>query len=259
MHILRALIQEHIRSDPKTAGEGYFEDLSRALLDAFSLHGDEPMPEVMRDISRKFLNHIRFLGAGSYRIAFSIGDNRVIKISLDSVGDSIPGESGHQMNRDDFELGNNDELEGIFPKVFAHAPDFEWIIQEKVRPAVRSGEYIRFFKSPLLPNPETLDDIEKDSYASIISAAFQMKSVYFEDDKRLGSIGIFGPAWQQKNGDKTLGELREDLYERSRAFRGLLNAANLYKIDMDEFRPYNIGVANDGRFVMLDSSIFPDR
>ena len=264
MHVIRFLIRENLRSEREEVERQYFgrsnrsmDNLAKTLLKAFSVHGEEPDSDVMQKIQSRWGKNIQFLGAGAYRIVFSIGNDLVLKISLDGVGDEGLLHSGHQMNQDDFTLGTDQEINHVFPRAYIHGPQFRWIVLERVKPLETESQFIPFFPSSLLPDPSSLDSAGKDAYAGLVGGALKFKSHYFEDDKRLGSFPGFRREWG--SGDKTLGELRADLVDSSETFAGLANALNKYKIDPDEIRHDNLGIGDDGRLVLLDSSIFPER
>ena len=264
MNILRSLIREAIVLEDKDVESSYFGvkesklgQLADDLIAAFTELGEEPIEETMREIHKKWGPNIKFMGSGSYRFVFSISKDFVIKISLGDIGDTGLEESGHDMNRFDFELGNNVELEGIMPRAYEHAPDFEWVVLERVQPIESESRYLSFFRSRFLPNPNMLDEEGKEIYRKFIYAALQLRSPFFENDKLLRSIGNFGPNWE--HGEVTLGDLRDDFLDKSTPFIGLWHAINSYMIDTNEIRTDNLGIGDDGRLVLLDSSIFPDR
>jgi len=264
MQLLRDLIRESLRSERDAAEREYFgrsrqsmDNLARTLLQAFSVYGDEPDSDVMQDIRRKWGENIQFIGAGAFRVVFSIGNDLILKISLGDFGDGGLEISGHQMNRDDFTLGTDREINHVFPRAYMHGPRFRWVVLERVKPLETESQIIPFFPSSLLPDPNSLDSAGKDVYARMITGALNFKSHHFGDGKPLGSFPGFRPSWGSS--DATLGELRADLMVSSPAFEGLANALNRYNIDPNEIRPDNLGIGDDGRLVLLDSSIFPGR
>jgi hypothetical protein len=264
MNILRALIREAIELNDEDVESSYFGvkesklgQLADDLIAAFTEFGSEPSDETMREIHKRWGPNIKFIGSGSYRFVFSISKDFVIKISLDGIGDTGLEDSGHEMNRLDFEIGNNAELKNIMPRAYEHAPDFKWVVLERVQPIESESRYLSFFRSRFLPNPHTLDEEGKEIYRGFIYAALQLRSPFFENNKLLRSIGNFGPKWE--HGDVTLGELRKDFKDKSTAFFGLQEAIKRHKIDTNEIHADNLGIGSDGRLVLLDSSVFPNR
>lgn len=71
-------------------------------------------------------------GQGAYRWVLSPNDSYVVKFAQ-------PGstnEEGKKLNR--LESQKQSEFEGLFPKVFFHHPNWEWIVVEKVTPLMPS-------------------------------------------------------------------------------------------------------------------------
>ena len=265
---LRDFILESTRSDRDALEREYFgrskrsmSSLVQALLKTFvSGHQWPPDAAAMSDIQRRSGKDIKFLGAGVFRAVFSIGNDLVLKISLDSITDIELAEintSANKMNKDDFTLGTDRELGHIFPRAYMHGPHFSWVVLERVKPVETDSQFILFFPSSLLPDPKTLSAEDQKVYSRVISGALNFKSRYFGDNKLLKSFPGFSLSWG--SGDKTLGELREDLLDTSAAFAGFAKAINKYQIDSSELRFDNLGIGDDGRLVLLDSSIFPDR
>jgi hypothetical protein len=202
--------------------------------------------ESLEDIGRKYGFKISLLGSGAYRKAFSIGNDLVIKISK-----SWGGEDGAQMNSDDYRLGTDAEIGGIFPRAYAKDPygrGFKWVILERVKEISHRYELAHFFKCSILVDPASLSDTDAEDYWYLVRRGFDEndnETIPWPLNRLLRSPGPF-----------TMRDLRNDLAARSPTFKNLRLAIRKYNISVGEIRPDNLGIGSDGRLVLLDSSIF---
>ena len=98
--------------------------------------------ESLEKIGGKYGFKISLLGSGAYRTAFSIGNDLIIKIS-----NRLGGEDGARMNREDYRLGTDPEIGGIFPRAYDKAPygkGFNWVTLERVKEISHRHELAHF-------------------------------------------------------------------------------------------------------------------
>lgn len=202
--------------------------------------------ESLEKIGGKYGFKISLLGFGGYRTAFSIGNDLIIKIS-----NRLGGEDGARMNREDYRLGTDPEIGGIFPRAYDKDPygkGFSWVTLERVKEIFYGYELPHFFKCSILVDPAGLSDIDAEAYWHLVRRGFDEKdneTISRPLDRLLRSPGPF-----------TMRDLRNDLAARSPTFKNLQLAIRKYNILISEIRPDNLGIGSDGRLVLLDSSIF---
>ena len=281
MHLLRLLIRENLQ-DPEAVERAYFsgsrsdfERLARALLAAYSEAGtDEPPPEVLQDLSKTWGRPIEFIGFGSYRVTFSIGRDLVMKMSLDELGpgpDPDTGVSGDpagaEMNRDDFRLGTDPQLDHIVPRAYLHAPDWSWVVLERVAPLGSTEQFLSFFRSPLLPPVATLGEAGIERVVEALRIVLEIQAGKQSGTERPDDPLEMYLGYDVPQPEATLEALGSDLLRRSAPFRGLVKLLTRYNVSLDEIisqygygvQLQNLGLGSDGRLVLLDSSIFPGR
>lgn len=202
--------------------------LARDLPQAMFGH---PLPHELKEVGKKHGVKVAFLGRGAFRAAFSIGDDLVIKAI------NGPGIGAEEMNRDDYRLGKDTEIGQIAPRAYVHEDNFDWVVLERVAEITEEREIIRFFKSSLISNPESLTEAQVWTYWNLLQDAF------YEKNKR-------------DYDSPTVDKLNLELTKISPLFRNFKRAIKKYNIARGELRPDNFGIGSDGRLVLLDSSIF---
>ena len=191
---------------------------------------------------------INYMGAGAFRATYSIGNDLVMKIS------SQFDQYSFDMNKNDFKLGTDPEIGNIFPRAYLHDYIYEWVLLERVTPIDTNHEAAKYFENPILGSVEQLDEDEKNDY-------FNLVMLSLEEDKRerfnnLLKYSKLVNRFPNKNDIPTADKLKKYMLRSSHTYRSLYKAIKKYKIDVGEIRFQNIGYGSDGRFVLLDSSIF---
>ena len=235
----------------KDTEKGYFgknlDSLASDLSSYYNASSYYRPKKSLEDIGRKYGFKISLLGSGAYRVAFSIGNDLVIKISKQWGGE----EMGAQMNRDDYRLGTDPEIGGIFPRAYPaenYGSGSNWVILERVKGIFHGYELPHFFKSSILVDPASLSDSDAESYWYLVRRSL--------DKSYVGPISWPLKKLLRSPGTFTMEDLRNDLAARSPTFRNLQLAIRKYGISIAEIRPDNLGIGSDGRLVLLDSSIF---
>jgi len=231
-----------------------------------------PGEEFFQLMSKKFGMPITFIGSGAFRATLGIGDQFVVKLSLALT------KTYNEMNRADYTLGTDKSIGHIFPRAFLHAPDFSWVVLERVEHIADSNQLQSYFRSPILVEPPAQVDYNdpaalsnsiftsrlsliKISLGMLASGKFDGKNMYgiLPDDILLKDIDfkkyvnvIRADAYNLD--ELTLGDIRWSLMQ-SPTYLKLFKAIKKYGIAASEIRSDNMGIAADGSLVMLDSSI----
>lgn len=218
------------------------------------------------EILKQKIPNLTFLGAGMFRAAFSTDEDVIIKI------DYTNGNIAKEQNEADAEMGRlakDPKFSYLFPKSFLSHEDSRWVILEKVKPLTRDyAKFNEFFKNtPLIdsvstapeettPNAElkTLyiracliydtgsEPVHNDALREIMGAINNLK-------QKLNIINIS----TQKNPIPPVRVLVNDLRNYT-LFTDLTRLCKKYQINPREIKPDNVGVTDDNRFVIIDSS-----
>lgn len=221
---------------------------------------DDPEVEAVRN---HFEIPFEYIADGSFRVTFSIGNNRIIKISKDLLGAGAEDDFDvSQMNQDDWTMGKDDLVTDVFPRSYENAPDFSWIVMEQVEPLRQEEDFFKYFRTKLLPDPVSLGEEGRSDYETLIRILLEMNHYKLmrplrEEDTLKGYFLGSEIVKKSENPEVSLLDIRRDLIKNSRTFRGFVRALTRYNIRVSEINGDNVGIAKDGRLVLLDSSIFP--
>jgi hypothetical protein len=232
-------------------------DISRLMFN-YEDYGEEG--EILRRAverkGEKLGLNVKYLGSGASRFAISVDNDFVIKIAKELRSTDII-----QMNKDDYNLGTNPSFGGIFPRVYKHGPqgekyhpDFFWIIMEKATPLVDNRKIASFFKSSFVDS-DNLDESEAYAFLILMSSCIVRGSLYYEVKPRIIKL------LQKKNPNMSTIDfdmINQDFMRYSDNFRKIVRIIKEYpNLDvMEALAIGNCGVGYDGRFVIIDSSIF---
>ena len=209
------------------------------------------------------------IGGGSFRKVYQpVGDpDHVIKVIHD------PDHYKRRMNEDDFDTAKRYPF--IFPKAYAHADDFSWIVMERTPPLLR---------------PEDMQKVLDQSFPAEQEALLRELALQAPSGPEPESLLGPGPSswWAQWNpadpfhvmkmimdsfrpGDRTKlprpGYETEEQLEAPRvqdilvpvagpAYQELSKAMHEFAIDKYEIGRGNIGHDKDYNFKIVDSSVF---
>jgi len=200
--------------------------------------------------------NVKYLGSGSSRYTISVDDNFVIKI-VKGLGSYII-----QMNKDDYNLGTDPSFGGIFPRVYKHGPqgakyhpDFFWIIMEKATPLQDVKKIASFFKSSFVDS-DNLDESEAYAFLILMSSCIIVRgNLYYVVKPRIIKL------LQKKNPNMSTIDfdmINQDFMRYSDNFRKIVRVMKKNpSLDVSEALAIgNCGIGYDGRFVIIDSSIF---
>ena len=135
--------------NPKEIGEfiyrAFREELEKQPDDTEAqLWSDRIVSDANSKIRKQFPN-VKYLGHGVFRTAFTLNKNLIIKVNT-----SFTTDSGQLMNKDDFTLSRDPQISKIFPKVYSHDPDFNWIVMDLVYPIITPKEFYSFFPNNII-------------------------------------------------------------------------------------------------------------
>lgn len=213
------------------------------------------------EISDLHGKQIRMLGFGSWRMGFLIDNKFVVKLNYRD------SESGRGMNKDDFELGRLGDIGELFPKVYQHDPNYDWIIMEKATPIKNWGQILRFFPNRLLPNYDSM--MGKWSFMNLFEIALQYKLAELQMDDNVMDVLVFSYNSTDSGAERFLHLFQEKNPNLKKQpplelvvsnfeyplFLSLVKLISEFDIEIDEIRPGNTGIGEDGRFLLIDSSI----
>jgi len=183
------------------------------------------------------------LNTGGFRAVYQPVDDpdHVIKMIHE------PDDYKMQMNEDDFNTSKRYPL--IFPRAYAHADDFSWVVMEKATPITAMD----------------MDDLEK-----VLDKSFPTEKEAILTSRREANINPADPFHILKmimssfrGVDEPLGQdekvsAAQDLLApvAGPAYQELSKAMQEFNIDKYEIGRGNIGYDNEGNFKIIDSSIF---
>jgi len=246
--------------NPKSVGEfiyrAFREELEKYPDDTEAqLWSDRVTSDANYKIRQKFPN-VKYLGHGVFRTAYTLNKNLIIKVNT-----SFTTDNGQLMNKDDFTLSRDPKTSKIFPKVYSHDPDFNWIVMDLVYPIVTPKEFCSFFPNKLVPS--SLINSATIFYRSIIQNSIRYKvGKVTQDNDALNKVEYLYDSTIKPTLETILGKpttMEEIVKEFDQTFFDVCNAIVKYNIRITEVRPNNTGFTIDQsgnkNFVLLDSSI----
>lgn len=212
-------------------------------------HDDYELQRFAKALGKNVGLDINFMGAGAFRATYSIGKDLVMKISSNGYDQYTL-----EMNKNDYQLGTDPEIGNIFPRAYLRDHVYEWILLERVTPINKNYEAAKYFENSILGSVEQLNENEKNDY-------FNLVMLSLEDGKRGSFYNLIHQSklanrFPNKKELPTADVLKNYMLRHSPTYRNLYKAIKKYNIDVSEIRFQNIGYGSDGRFVLLDSSIF---
>ena len=217
------------------------------LKDLADLGSGPGLGDRLRDRLQAGDDRFNILGAGAFRTVWSPrGDeDHVIKVVHDNDNDKL------QMNKDDFETANRYPL--IFPKAYAHADDFSWVVMEKTRPITWPSQMQKVLDQSFPKEQEALLKVADKLKFNPADPFHVMKMIMasFRDDRPINEVE-----------SKATAEARAQLLQQvlppvaGPAYQELSKAMHEFEIDRLELGKGNIGHDEDHNFKIIDSSVF---
>jgi len=187
------------------------------------------------------------IGGGSFRKVYEpVGDPEyVIKVIHD------PDDYKMQMNKDDFETAKRYPF--IFPKAYAHADDFSWVVMEKTRPITWPSQMQKVLDQSFPKEQEALLKVADELQFKPADPFHVMKMIMasFRADRPINEVE-----------SKATAEARAQLLQQvlppvaGRAYQELSKAMHEFEIDKYEINRGNIGYDEEYNFKIIDSSVF---
>ena len=225
------------------------------LKDLADLGSGPGLGDRLRDRLQAGDDRFNILGAGAFRTVWSPrGDeDHVIKVVHDNDNDKL------QMNKDDFETANRYPL--IFPKAYAHADDFSWVVMEKTRPISWPSQMQKVLDQSFPKEQEALLKVADKLKFNPADPFHVMKRIMasFRADREVNEVTSATAALQQKTSRDTRAaqNLQKILAPvAGKAYQELSKAMHEFEIDKFELGKGNIGFDKDHNFKIIDSSVF---
>ena len=232
-------------------------------------------PEGLRDW---MANSDRFIpvGRGSFRAVYvpREDEDHVIKVVHDLDEHKL------QMNKDDFDTAKRYPF--IFPKGYAHADDFSWIVTDWIRPITKTDQMqkvldqsfpteqeaiLKAYQSPGGAElfPEDLNIADPFHIMKMIMASFRADREVNEAADATLVTARHGRSTDKD--DDTAAQLQKTLAPEARGwfagkmamgktYQELSKAMHEFEIDKLELGKGNIGFDKDYNFKIIDSSVF---
>ena len=186
-------------------------------------------------------------GQGSFRKTLVPRDDEdyVVKIVHDLDRDKL------QMNKDDFDTAKRYPF--IFPKAYAHADDFSWIVMDWTSPIVWPSQMQRVLDKSFPKEQEALLKVADELKFNPADPFHIMKMIMasFRADRPINEVE-----------SKATAEARAQLLQQvlppvaGPAYQELSKAMHEFEIDRLELGKGNIGHDEDHNFKIIDSSVF---
>ena len=198
------------------------------------------------------------IGGGSFRKVYEpVGDPEyVIKVIHD------PDDYKMQMNKDDFETAKRYPF--IFPKAYAHADDFSWVVVEKTRPITWPSQMQKVLDQSFPQEQEALLNAAEELNFNPADAFHIMKMIMasFRSDREINEAGgttlvTARHGRSTSKDDDRAARLQKILAPvAGKTYQELSKAMHEFEIDKLELGKGNIGFDKDSNFKIIDSSVF---
>ncbi len=202
-------------------------------------------------------DHFKKIGGGSFRKVYEpAGDpEHVIKVIHD------PDYYKRRMNEDDFETAKRYPF--IFPKAYAHADDFSWIVMENTPPITWPSQMQRVLDKSFPKEQEALLKVANELQFNPADPFHIMKMIMasFRDDRSINEVASAAVAAARAElAQKTLAPEARGWFAGKMAmgpaYQELSKAMHEFEIDKAELGRGNIGFDKDYNFKIIDSSVF---
>ena len=196
------------------------------------------------------------IGGGSFRKVYEpVGDpEHVIKVIHD------PDHYKRRMNEDDFDTAKRYPF--IFPKAYAHAADFSWIVMEKTPPLIYHEDMQKVLDQSFPAEQEAILNASRELMPSNFNPAdpFHIMKMIMNSFRFNRKIAPEDVSTDPNDADREALGLQKIIASVSgAAYQELSKAMHEFAIDKYEIGRGNIGHDKDYNFKIVDSSVFdPD-
>ena len=195
------------------------------------------------------------IGRGSFRSVYKpVGDPEyVIKVIHDSDDYKM------QMNKDDFETAKRYPF--IFPKAYAHADDFSWIVMEKTRPISWPSQMQKVLDQSFPKEQEALLKVADELGEQFNPAdPFHIMGRLMDSFRADREVALRNVSDDPSDADRKALELQKIIAPvAGAAYQELSKAMHEFEIDKYEINRSNIGHDDDYNFKIIDSSVFSSK
>jgi|14_taG_2_1085336.scaffolds.fasta_scaffold02083_2 hypothetical protein len=196
---------------------------------------------------RKAFPEWEVLGAGSYRgvMAPKGETDYIIKIVHDK--------RDVEQNKGEYEVSR--DFPSLFPRVYAHHPNFNWIIADQVDVIDRLNT--KFFQAFKAAFPKVTDyamevGVENPMfvYYALLSAA-----AIGSDPDLIAGLDTMQQMIVKKIGMDKISKIREFGLKNSEPFQNFASAIAKYDMNISDLTVGNIGINSDGKWIIIDAAI----
>ena len=198
------------------------------------------------------------IGQGSFRAVWAprADDDYVVKVVHDLDGDKL------QMNKDDFDTAKRYPF--IFPKAYAHADDFSWIVMDWTRPISKPDQMQKVLDQSFPQEQEALLNAAEELNFNPADPFHIMKMIMasFRSDREINEAGgttlvTARHGRSTSKDDDRAARLQKILAPvAGKTYQELSKAMHEFEIDKLELGKGNIGHDKDYNFKIIDSSVF---
>lgn len=225
---------------------------------------NKSLPEVQNTLDREF----DYVGGGSFRDVYAPKGDKDVVIKV--IGEDP---AFVFMNKKEAEI--SPIYPELFPKTFAHSPNFSWIAMERLDPVVNADE--SGFKKVVENFPKLLDYIKNEMPNNIKNALKDDLQSYEGIWYHIIQSLIYGGSYKQSKYKTSYSKKLSDRYQidvqkdvkifyrklfeygmkNERLYFQIYKAYNQLNLDiMDWTGPGNIAVSSDGKLKIIDASYF---
>jgi hypothetical protein len=210
------------------------------------------MGDKLKDREAQGDKQFKRVGGGSFRSVWAPAgdDDHVIKIA------HVLDDHKLQMNKDDFEISKRYPL--IFPKAYAHADDFSWIVMEKSPPLIYMEDMQKVLDKSFPAEQEAiLGATELLPKWFNLADPFHIMKMIMNSFRFNRNIKPEDVSTDPNDADREALDLQKIIAPVSgRVYQELSKLMHEFAVDKYEIGRGNIGHDKDYNFKIIDSSVF---
>jgi hypothetical protein len=244
----------------------------RFLIELESSYNRKPVITDIQKNMPKFVQYVvadtggmaQYVGHGKFRCVFDVGDDYIIKFDITS------NRAAKEQNITDAQLGKSTEYADLFPRAAIDGDDYRWVALEKATP-FKTFDADRF--NSFFPN----DVIDSWMQVPVIKTRMITFSFVYNSGDRERAFELYHGlySWIKGNKPQIAAKLLEPLddyygdeepnkitfreichgFGQHALYDKVMSAIQKLGIRPEEIRLDNTGLSNDGRFIIIDSSI----
>jgi hypothetical protein len=200
------------------------------------------------EVEKQTNGKAKALGCGAFRCAFDIEDEYIIKFDITPQG------TARDQNKSDASIGRIGKFSDIFPRSIVSGNDYRWTALEKVKPFSKNVESMIKFAS-FFPNSKVDFSNHKEFHYFCVVISF----VYNAGKKEIAEKKLMDVKTLLKKKNLTFTndplEIIANGFTQHNPYDRVIRVIKEFDIRPEEIRVDNTGLASNGRFVIIDSSI----